>query len=583
VEAAERRGPALALLALVVAGWIGIGLAAASIGGRAWQSVIRYRTPFRFGDGDAVEGPQITHRVVLVVIDGLRLDRSRRMGFLNDLRMRGADFDCLAGVPSYSRSARATLVTGAWPEVHGVTTNRRGGTLDFDNLFRASRRISSSCAVAGSRIWQGLFGPDLEGSAVLESHVDEPRGGFPGAERLLRAFERDAVTQVLARPARLSVVDLVIPDYAAHEFGALSPEYGRACFEADRTLGSLVAGLNLWTTTVVVTSDHGHRDRGGHGGDEDVVRGVPLVMVGRGIRARFHGGARQIDVAPTIATLLGLPMLAGSEGRPLVEAIDTKEENVLAAMRRAWVERRAFGRQYAAALGQTGRDAALPDPSSSVEGLTAGLAALDRDLADARDARVEADRRRRAPVAVALLTVPALLFAWLHRGRRVPALLVAGAAAGVYWAFFRLLVGRLGIDLSISAINYEEDVVPYFARLVFLASLSLAAALLPALIALRLVRPALAWRDLALLGLAGVAGAAVVPFVGLTYAFWRQGLFMAWHAGDLRQGFGAIVDLAQLRGLGFAAAAGPFLALLVSRALVKSGDRVRKTIDSDPR
>jgi hypothetical protein len=565
VDEPERRGPGLALVALVVAGWIGIALAAASVGARAWQSVVRYRSPFRFGDSDAVEGPHITHRVVLVVIDGLRLDRSRRMGFLNDLRMRGADFDCLAGIPSYSRSARATLVTGAWPEVHGVTTNRQRGALDFDNLFRASRRTSGSCAVAGTRIWKGLFGPDLEGLPVLESHVDEPRGGFPGAEGPLRAFEREAVTQVLAHQARLSVVDLVIPDYAAHEFGALSPEYGRACFEADRTLGSLVAGLNLWTTTVIVTSDHGHRDRGGHGGDEDAVRRVPLVMAGRGILTRFHGGARQIDVAPTIATLLGLPIPAGSEGRPLIDAMDTKEENVLAALRRAWVERREFGRQYAAALDQPRRDAALPGPPSSLEGLTAGLAAFDRDLAGAQEARGEAERKRRAPAAATVLLAPAVLFAWLHRWRWRQALLMAGATSVVFSTLFGLVVGRLGIERSLSAINHDQDVVPYFARLVVLASLSLVVALLPGLIALRLTCPALAWRELAWLGLAGVAGAAVAPVAGVTLAFWRQGLMMTWRAADLREGFGAIVDLAQLQGLGFAAAAGPLLAAVVGR------------------
>jgi hypothetical protein len=568
-------------VALVIAAWMGIALAAASVGARAWRSVVRYRTPFHFTGGDAVEGPRITHRVVLVVIDGLRLDRSRRMGFLNDLRARGADFECVAGVPSYSRSARATLVTGAWPEVHGVTTNRQEGTLDFDNLFRASRRVSGSCAVAGSRIWKSLFGPDLQGWPVLESNVDEPRGGFAGAERPLRAFEREAVRHVLDHGACLSVLDLVIPDYAAHEFGVVSPEYGRACFEADRTLGSLVSGLNLWTTTVIVTADHGHRDRGGHGGDEEVVTRVPLVMVGRGIGVRLHGTARQVDVAPTIAALLGLPMPAGSEGRPLVEAMDTNEENVLAALRRAWVERREFGRQYAAVLHQMHREAVRLDPPSDLPALTAGLAAFDRELATSQEARAEADRRGRAPAAAIVLLVPAVLFAWLHRGRWRQALLVAAVTSVTYVALFRLLLGGRGIDLSLSAINYDDDVVPYFARLVALAAISLAVALAPVLLALRLARPALAWRDLALLGLAGVAGAAVAPLVGATLVFWRQGLVMAWHVADLRQGFEALVDLAQLRGLGCAAAAGPLLALLVSRRPGEKG--VRNTIDSAPR
>jgi hypothetical protein len=160
-------------------------------------------------------------------------------------------------------------------------------------------------------------------------------------------------------------------------------------------------------------------------------------------------------------------------------------------------------------------------------------------------------------------------------------LLAAAVTFMAYVALFRLLLDGLGIELSLSAINHDQDVVRYFARLTVLAAVSLVGALLAANVVLLLTRPVLPWRDLALLGLAGVAGAAVAPLFGVTLAFWRQGLMMTWRAGDIREGFGALVDLAQLRGLGCAAAAGPLLALLVSRRPGENG--VRNTIDSAPR
>jgi arylsulfatase A-like enzyme len=148
---------------------------------------------------------------------------------------------------------------------------------------------------------------------VLAEPIAGRRGNFRTAETAILAFERQAVQFVAARQARLSVLELSVVDLAARESGARSSDYARASLEADRLVGQLADGLNLWTTTLVVTSDHGQADQ----------PGVPLVMAGRGIRSGVVGAARQIDVAPTIAGLLGLPVPAASQGRALVEAFDT--------------------------------------------------------------------------------------------------------------------------------------------------------------------------------------------------------------------------------------------------------------------
>ena len=173
----------------------GLGLAAFAYlaAERVWRSVVHYVSPFHFADGDAVAGPRVTHHVVLVVVDGLRLERSRQLKTLNVLRARGADFDCTTSVPSYSRPGRANLATGAWPTVHGVTSNRHKEILGADNLFRAARRMGESVALAGSTIWPTLFGPDLEGALVLPTPTD--------ARRLPASRATDAELRARRRPA----------------------------------------------------------------------------------------------------------------------------------------------------------------------------------------------------------------------------------------------------------------------------------------------------------------------------------------------------------------------------------------------
>jgi hypothetical protein len=80
--------------------------------------------------------------------------------------------------------------------------------------------------------------------------------------------------------------------------------------------------IDLARDTVIVTADHGHVRPGGHGGREAEVSNVPLVLAGSGIIAGATArDARLIDVAPTVAALLGVPAPGCAEGRALVELL----------------------------------------------------------------------------------------------------------------------------------------------------------------------------------------------------------------------------------------------------------------------
>jgi len=70
---------------------------------------------------------------------------------------------------------------------------------------------------------------------------------------------------------------------------------------------------------LVVTSDHGHVDEGGHGGTEREVVRIPIVVWGAGVTRGTRAG-RGRDVGPTIARLLGIGPLSHATGRPLVHA-----------------------------------------------------------------------------------------------------------------------------------------------------------------------------------------------------------------------------------------------------------------------
>jgi hypothetical protein len=97
-------------------------------------------------------------------------------------------------------------------------------------------------------------------------------------------------------------------DEVAHEHGGRSAEYDLIVERADREIGRLLDRVDLTRDLVVLTADHGHSDRGGHGGRAPQIENVLTCIAGPGVIRRQ--GTALLDVrtiAPALSVLLGLP------------------------------------------------------------------------------------------------------------------------------------------------------------------------------------------------------------------------------------------------------------------------------------
>ncbi|MFE9448411.1 alkaline phosphatase family protein [Streptomyces sp. NPDC006739] len=121
-------------------------------------------------------------------------------------------------------------------------------------------------------------------------------------------------------------------DEAAHASGPLSAAYDEALLAQDGHLGRLLAAIDArgaderWT--VLVTTDHGHLDTGGHGGDTRAEREVFVVLAEPGApRGARLDAPRLIDIAPTVLDRLGIPADPGHNlpGRVLPPPAPTSE------------------------------------------------------------------------------------------------------------------------------------------------------------------------------------------------------------------------------------------------------------------
>jgi hypothetical protein len=245
------------------------------------------------GPATATTSP-LARRVVVVVIDGLRLDASFGHPWLDRLRRRGSEAIGVAGFPTWSRPNQAAILTGVPPLASGVRSNDYAAEVGLDSLMdRAAAAGLRSAYVADVSFGMArMFHADFE-----TTHYVPWAGGLGKAIRL-----------VVGQGYPLVVIVPGAADEAAHRYGVDGEHYRGAIAAIDRTLGDALADLDLTRDAVIVTADHGHIVAGGHGGVERDVVQVPIVLAGAGVRPGAALGEVPLTaIAPTVAALLGVP------------------------------------------------------------------------------------------------------------------------------------------------------------------------------------------------------------------------------------------------------------------------------------
>ncbi len=548
---------------------VATAFAARRAAARTWDALTRYVSPYALANGFPPARPNTaqTQHLVLVLVDGLREDASRAMPFLNELRSRGADIRARAGLPSLSLPGRATLVTGAWQSVHGQATNFNARPLPVGHLFDALHRAGMTGELAAHPGTHTMVGPEH-----LSVVYTSAKHGGPGAHDMA-AFERELQEEATAARGlyqsahpNFAQIDLAIPDEAAHAFGANSEQYRRAAQVADAELRTIASMLDLSRDVLIVTSDHGHLGVGGHGGSEELVLQIPLVMAGAGIRAGAATEGEQVDVAPTIATLLGLEIPAMNGGRVLFDALTLSP----AARAEAW---RALAAQRARAADVMLRvmdPSGAPAPSQAGTPDSAYVSQLDAVIQERRAAREARDERKRTTrqLALALLPLLALGLAWRFGATTLTEIGYATLGTVAALALYGALFGAAGLGYSFSAVNAEERLGAFFNRAMALAVSATAVGVLVA-VTWRRSRSPVSRLDLARLGL-GVSALTAWTFGAAALATHaRYGVVMHWEVPNMFWGFGFYLDILSLMAVGFAAPLMAVLAIGVDRALAR--------------
>jgi hypothetical protein len=503
-----------------------IGAGALTLATRAWNSVTHYESHYFFRE-KLPAGPPLSERVVLLVLDGIRADVAREMPRLQELAARGASGIAVAAEPSLSAPGRAVLATGTWPEVNGVTNNLRYETPRIDSIFSLAQTAGLPRAVAGSYFWERAFQSYLDGP-VLQFEKELDIGLDSAALAAWQAKTCAGIESFLAKqPKGLLLADLTAADPAGHDFGGESEEYRKAALAVDACLGTLVGALDDGKTTFIAVADHGQVDRrgqGGHGGAEDEVLNVPLVLAGAAIRRTSGFQVPQIEIAPTICALLGLPLPSANQGVIIWDALDIPEDAALELRAREREQRRIANSH---------------------------LPSREQGRAAERDARALS-----TIVFWLLLTLVGVWAVILRHQDRGFILLMTLVYYAVYYALFWLF----GLGYSLSAIGREEYTNGFL-------GLNALAALLACIVV-----GALAARRTPFLGhrLAFDTAAWLTVTLGLQISVihYQWGLIMVGFVPNLSASFKGYLDLIQLMVICFLTV--PFL---IAAAFFSSDER----------
>lgn len=533
-----------------------LGFGGQKIMQRSWDGMVAYQTPYAAALPAGEGREPMTDQVVIVLQDGLRLDTSQELETWNELRAQGADLTVRGGQPSLSIPSFTVINTGTYQEKSGVVTNWYEGPIPpVDSIYCQAQAAGLTTAMV-----QEAGGPKL-----FESCLDSPI--FPEIPQDDRKAADDIILEqsllALQEKPNLLWIHFSGSDWSGEEYGGASEEYRRFSRQIDERIAKIAQAMDLTSSVLIVTSDHGQVDAGGHGGWEEEVTVTPLVIVGEGIKPGVYGEAEQARIAPTVATLLGIPIPAHNQGQPLFELLDTssqaKAERAVDVAR----QHQAFYDQYLMQIGggaYTGHELAEADHAlaqadyeTAYERAGEFASAIRNHADSARESRLWRERLGRLPSALLISVIPVLCLTFYPKKRD---LVVPLIGAAVYFVLYNGYFFIRGYTWSLSVFNKEHLILAFLQQRMIEGAICLliGAMMVGVLVRGRTILDA----ALAAVNMSFFVGLGLLLQVDLFY--WLYGLEWNWYLPDLKWGMKYYLDLLQLLPTGLMALFAPLIA-----------------------
>ncbi|XP_058253260.1 GPI ethanolamine phosphate transferase 2 isoform X2 [Hemibagrus wyckioides] len=279
--------------------------------------------------------PPLFNRVVIVLIDALRDDfvfgpnGKRFMPYTRNLVESGSShgFIAKARPPTVTMPRIKALTTGSIPGFIDVVMNLNSQALLEDNLLWQAKNSGKRIIFYGDDTWVRLFPKHfLEYDGTTSFFVSDYTEVDNNVTRHLDSTLKRDDWDVL-------ILHYLGLDHIGHISGPHSSLIGPKLLEMDDVIKKI--HTSVITTEVegrlpnllVLCGDHGMSETGSHGGSSEPEVNTPLVLISPAFPMKEGMGetlvVEQVDLTPTLALALALPISQNSVGR-LIPAVFEK-------------------------------------------------------------------------------------------------------------------------------------------------------------------------------------------------------------------------------------------------------------------
>jgi predicted AlkP superfamily pyrophosphatase or phosphodiesterase len=269
------------------------------------------------------------NKVILILSDALRYDVAvAGMGFLGHLveQKQASLYKVIGELPSMSRPMYETIHTGLPVIEHGIIANYVVCKSNKPNIFTAATQAEKTTAAAAyywfSELYNRLPYDRLDDREVDDDSLPIQHGRFYTEDDYpdIELFESAGMLVRKFNPDFLLVHPMGM-DYVGEKFGSDSPEYRNHAILQDMWLSALLVEWIHLEYAILVTGDHGINADHLHGGTTSDMRDVPLFLIRPGIPGLGDTGQilSQLQIAPTICRILGIPIPPTMKHAPIIE------------------------------------------------------------------------------------------------------------------------------------------------------------------------------------------------------------------------------------------------------------------------
>lgn len=241
----------------------------------------------------------------------------------------------IADPPTTTLQRLKGLTTGTLPTFIDAGSNFAGNAIEEDNLILQLRRQGKRIAFLGDDTWMALF-PDK-----FERDLTHPYDSLNVWD--LHTVDNGVNEHIypLLEKGNSTKWDVLIGhylgvDHAGHRYGPDHPAMAAKLKQMDETVTRVAEQIDD-NTLLIVMGDHGMDPKGDHGGESWGELEAAIWMYSKRpffgrlptpeIAEQHQRSVQQIDLVPTLALLLGLPIPYNNLGGPIAEAFLGPQSN----------------------------------------------------------------------------------------------------------------------------------------------------------------------------------------------------------------------------------------------------------------